>query len=254
MRFHVNQDAALRAGLQAAFKEAIQKHFQLESRELVCEAMPDPRNRQEILFYESSEGGAGVLRQLVEDPAVIPALARRALEICHFDPDTLADLRADTCGKACYECLLDYFNQADHPLLNRYELVTTLAELARAECRPAGGTGTRDDRLAELRRRCDSTLEQKWLDHIERHRLRPPSDAQFLIEPCSTRPDFYYRDHHAAIYIDGPVHDQPDQRRTDAEIDERLIMAGYSVIRFHHAADWPSIFRQHPDIFGASQA
>ena len=254
MRFHVNQDAALRAGLQAAFKEAIQKHFQLESRELVCEAMPDPRNRQEILFYESSEGGAGVLRQLVEDPAVIPALARRALEICHFDPDTLADLRADTCGKACYECLLDYFNQADHPLLNRYELVTTLAELARAECRPAGGTGTRDDRLAELRRRCDSTLEQKWLDHIERHRLRPPSDAQFLIEHCSTRPDFYYRDHHAAIYIDGPVHDQPDQRRTDAEIDERLSMAGSSVIRFHHAADWPSIFRQHPDIFGASQA
>ena len=254
LRFHVSQDATLRAGLQAAFKEAIQKHFQLESRELIGEAMPSPQDRQEILFYESSEGGAGVLRQLVEDPTVIPALARRALEICHFDPETLVDLRADRCGKACYECLLDYFNQSDHTLLDRYAIQATLAELARAECRPAGGSGTREDRLAELRRRCDSTLEHKWLDQLERLRLRPPSDAQFLVETCSTRPDFYYRDHHAAIYIDGPVHDQPDQRRADEELDDRLLNAGYSVIRFHHAADWMSIFRQHPDLFGEPQA
>ena len=43
---------------------------------------------REILFYEASEGGAGVLRQLAEDPTVLPALARRALELCHYDPDT----------------------------------------------------------------------------------------------------------------------------------------------------------------------
>src|SRR5205085_308699 len=56
------------ASVQAALKGAIQKHFQLEPRELNSESMPSPRDRQEILFYEASEGGAGVLRQLVEDP------------------------------------------------------------------------------------------------------------------------------------------------------------------------------------------
>ena len=120
MRFEPPRSGAEMASLQAAFKEAIQKHFQLEPRELSCEPMPSPQDRQEILFYEASEGGAGVLRQLAEDPAVLPLLARRALEICHFDPDTLEDKGAQTCGKACYECLLDYGNQPDHKDLDRH--------------------------------------------------------------------------------------------------------------------------------------
>lgn len=254
MRFEPVRSEAEMASLQSAFKEAIQKHFQLEPRELTCESMPSPRDRQEILFYEASEGGAGVLRQLVEDPNVIPALARRALEICHFDPTTLADTKAETCGKACYECLLDYFNQPDHQILDRYVVRDILAELAHSECKPAGGMGSRAERMVELRRRCDSKLETRWLDMIDRYVLRPPSDAQLVIESCSTRPDFFYREYNAAIFVDGPVHDEPDQIRADEEINERLMLAGYVVVRFHHRADWPAVFRSHPDIFGTPQS
>ena len=254
MRFEPVRSEFEMASLQSAFKEAIQKHFQLEPRELTCEAMPSPRDRQEILFYEASEGGAGVLRQLVEDPNVIPALARRALEICHFDPDTLADTKAETCGKACYECLLDYFNQPDHQVLDRYLVRDILAELARSECKPAGGMGSRAERMVALRRRCDSKLETRWLDLLDSLVLRPPSDAQLVIEACSTRPDFFYREYNAAIFIDGPVHDEPDQLREDEEINQRLMWAGYVVIRFHHRADWPAIFRSHPDVFGTPQS
>jgi len=238
------------AALQAAFKEAIQKHFQLESRELASEAMPSIQNRREILFYESSEGGAGVLRQLVDDPAVIPALAQRALEVCHFNPDTLEDVGAETCGKACYECLLDYTNQPDHSILDRSLIRDILAQLAQGESRPAGGAGSRAERLVALRRRCDSKLEQRWLDVVDALALRPPSDAQFLIESCSTKPDFFYREYNAAIYVDGPPHDGLDQIRADEEITRRLLETGYVVIRFHHGADWPDIFHKHPDVFG----
>ena len=242
------------ASLQAALAEAIQKHFQLEPRELATEALPSSRDRREILFYEAAEGGAGVLRQLVEDPQVIPALARRALEICHFDPDTLHDDHAERCGKACYECLLDYGNQPDHPLLDRYRIRDFLAALIHAECRPAGGTGSREERLAELLRRCDSQLERRWLEQVEALKLRLPSDGQYLIESCSTRPDFYYADGGAAIYVDGPPHDTPEQIHTDEAITARLQEAGYAVIRFHHQADWAAIFQRHPDIFGVPQA
>src|SRR4029077_8624464 len=128
--------------------------FQLESRELASEALPSSKDRKEILFYESSEGGAGVLRQLVEDPMVIPRLARQALEICHFNPDTLEDLAADRCGKACYECLLDYGNQPDHLLLDRFLIKGILSQLAGSTCQPAGGMGSRAERMEKLRARC----------------------------------------------------------------------------------------------------
>ena len=75
MKFEPPRSDSEMASLQAAFKEAIQKRFQLEPRELSCEPMPSTKDRREILFYESSEGGAGVLRQIVEDPAVLPHLA-----------------------------------------------------------------------------------------------------------------------------------------------------------------------------------
>jgi len=254
MRFEPPRSGPEMASLQSAFKQAILMHFQLEPRELTCEPMPTPRDRKEILFYEASEGGAGVLRQIVEDPSILPILARHALQACHFNPDTLEDMESGTCGKACYACLLDYFNQPDHKDLNRHAIRDLLSELSRATCRPAGGAGSRAARMAELRRRCDSQLEKRWLDLIDSMVLRPPTEAQFLIEDCLTRPDFYYREHAAAIYVDGPPHDEPDQVREDEAVTRRLMDAGYIVVRFHHGEDWTGILRRHPDIFGPIRA
>jgi len=253
MRFEPTRSRPEMASLQAAFKQAILRYFQLEPRELLCEPMPSAQDRYEILFYEASEGGAGVLRQIAEDPAVLPLLARHALEICHFDPQTTEDKGAATCGKACYQCLLEYTNQPDHKDLDRHLIAGFLKELSESICRPAGGAGSRAERIIALRKRCDSQLEKRWLDLVDELLLSPPSDAQYLIESCSTRPDFYYRDNNAAIYIDGPPHDEPDQMRQDETITKRLLEMGYIVIRFHHKADWREIFLRHPDIFGRAR-
>jgi len=185
---------------------------------------------------------------------VLPLLARRALEVCHFDPGTLDDRGAATCGRACYACLLDYGNQPDHKDLDRHLIRDLLAGLARSACRPSGGAGSRAERIAALRRRCDSALEQRWLALVDALLLQPPSDAQFLIESCSTRPDFYYAEANAAVYIDGPPHDEPAQIREDERITRRLIEAGYAVIRFHHRDDWRAVFARHPDVFGVPAA
>lgn len=251
IRFEPARSIGEMASLQAALKEAIQQQFQLEPRELACEPMPGSSDRNELLFYEASEGGAGVLRQLVDDPAAIAALARRALTVCHFNPDTFEDEYADVCGQACYRCLLSYGNQTDHQLLDRMLIREILRDLLGAETRPAGGAGTREERMLALRGKCDSKLEQKWLAALDALVLRPPSDAQYLIEACSTRPDFFYRDFNAAIYVDGPPHDTPEQIRADEEITRKLQEAGYIIIRFHHRAEWREIFLRHPDVFGA---
>ena len=103
------------ASLQAAFKEAIQKQFQLEPRELACEPMPAPQTARRSSSTRRPKAAPACCGSSWRIRGSLPQLARRALEICHFDPDTLEDTAPDACGKACYECLLDYGNQPDHP-------------------------------------------------------------------------------------------------------------------------------------------
>src|SRR5207249_5363372 len=56
------------------------------------EPLPNRDFRNLLLFYEAAEGGAGVLRQLASDPTALPRVATQALQLCHFDPETGADL------------------------------------------------------------------------------------------------------------------------------------------------------------------
>ena len=167
-------------------------------------------------------------------------------------PSTTA--RPTSCGKACYECLLDYGNQPDHKDLDRTLIRDFLSDLARAECRPAGGPGSRAERVATLRKRCDSQLEERWLDHVDTLGLRLPSDAQYRIPGYPTQPDFFYREASVAIYVDGPPHDTPDKIREDEAITKAL--DGDGVYRDSGSTTTPTgwpVFRRHPDIFGAAR-
>ena len=102
-----------------------------------------------------------------------------------------------------------------------------------------------------MRKRCDSRLEERWLDQVDTLGLRLPSDAQYRIPGYPAQPDFFYRDADAAIYIDGPPHDTPHQIREDDAATKALMEMGYIVLRFHHDDDWLAIFRRHQDLFGA---
>ena len=106
------------------------------------------------------------------------------------------------------------------------------------------------ERLTALRKRCDSRIEQHWLDVVEALGLWLPSDGQYAISGHYTRPDLLYREANAAICIDGPPHDAPDQAREDRARTRTLIEAGYLMLRFHQADTWPALFRRHPDLFG----
>ena len=243
------------ATLQAALKQAIQKVFQLESSELAVEPLPNVEERNMLLFYEASEGGAGVLRQIAEDPNMLSVIAREALELCHYDPDTGEDLATEIpqieCEAACYDCLLDYGNQPDHKHIDRKEILPFLRQLLEARTEASGSSVSRADHYDDLFKRCGSDLEKKWLKQVYDQQLLLPNEGQKLIEECSTRPDFYYvQNGKFAIYIDGTPHDDPEQKAKDNDINNLLIDRGYVVIRFHYAADWNAIFDEYSEIFG----
>jgi len=114
---------------------------------------------------------------------------------------------------------------------------------------------SRAEHLEQLRNLCGSELERAWLAALEQHTLRLPNHAQYLIAACGVRPDFYYDvdGYHAAVFVDGPHHDDPDQKARDQENDDRLFMAGIESIHFHYQDDWTTIFRDRADIFGGSE-
>jgi len=243
------------ASLQAALKRGIQAIFQLEDQELAAEPLPTRDNRRVLLLFESAEGGAGVLRRLLDDPAALAQVARETLEICHFDPDTGEDRHraahaTEDCDAACYDCLFSYGNQRDHRLLDRLLIRDTLLALARASVHAAPGFRSPDEHLERLRRQCDSRLEQRFLDLVAERHLRLPTHGQRLIEGASARPDFLYQDQQVAVFIDGPPHDDHAHAERDGEATARLEDLGWTVVRLHHSEDWPSKLSEMPSVFG----
>jgi len=248
------------ASVQAALKSAIQAVYQLEEAELAAEPLPTDRERRSILIYEAAEGGAGVLHHLASDPGALREVARAALEICHYDPDTLEDRRrhpraTEDCSVACYDCLLSYSNQRDHTLLDRRAARDGLAALRDATVTVAPRAVSRGEHLASLLERCGSDLERKWLRFLDERKLNLPTDAQLLIRECGARPDFAYARGaiKLAVYIDGPVHDDPQQRARDAEQESRLLSLGWVVQRFRHDGDWEAQVREFPSVYGGHE-
>lgn len=242
-------DARLLISLMWALKSGIQAAFQLEDSELAAETLPDADDPRGILLYEASEGGAGVLRRLVDEPDALARAAREALALCHFDPLTGEDLpvpaAAEACEAACYDCLMSYSNQRVHQMLDRFAVRDTLLALAQ------GNVTAQPGRLERLSGACDSELERRWLRLLVRGGHRLPDACQTRIDACQARPDFSYERPRAAVYVDGPVHEFPERADRDATQTKCVERAGYRVLRFgSDEGEWPALLERHPDLFG----
>ncbi len=251
-------DSEVMASLQSVFKEAIQRLYQLEEYELAAEPLPSSDDRQVILLYEAAEGGAGVLRRLIDDATAIHQIARCALDLCHFNPDDGSDLgkaphSKEECVAACYHCLMNYSNQRDHMLLDRHRIKDLLLELSHARVETAPTQIPRAEHLKRLKNNTDSQLERDWLDFMDVRNLRLPSRAQVWMEPCHTRPDFVYDACHAVVYIDGPSHQYPDRKQRDAAQTACMEDCGYTVIRFTDSQQWDMMIRNYPHVFGSME-
>jgi len=148
-------DDAQMATLQHAIIRAIETEHVLETGELLGEPLPARDNRKAILLYEASEGGAGVLKRLMAGPRPWHDLASRALDLMHFERDESGVLveRTDSCKAGCYRCLLSYYNQPDHELIERRDpdVQALLLSLLACEAGSSPATGSADPWLTALR-------------------------------------------------------------------------------------------------------
>lgn len=256
--------------LQYALKRGIESVYQLEESELMAEPLPGRDMRQAILFFEAAEGGAGVLTRIATETEALRAVAAEALEIMHFNRPAESrswkktDLTQQTdehgkpiCEAGCYKCLLSYYNQPDHLLIDRQDqeadgLVLgilcrlTLSRSERDSLERA--TGEPSSELEEL---STSRLQKAWLAYVEKHGYLKPDRAQHKLAAVGVYADFLYDAFNLVVFIGDPHHENDSQRAKDADIDQRLEDLGFIVVRFsEEPGSWPSVFAANADLFG----
>ena len=241
------------ATLEHALRRGIERVYQLEPSELASERIGQS-GRRGILFYEASEGGYGILRALAVERDALAGVAREALVACHYQPDSLEDLKAE-CLRACYDCLLSYTNQRDYSLLDRALARDLLAEIASSETHPKVGGRDYHEHYQWLRALADSRseLERRFLDHLYATGRRLPDDAQrALADHHGTVPDFFY-EKYTCVFCDGSVHDEPAQREKDMKVRQELEDLGYRVIVIRYDRDLEEQISRYPDVFGEAR-
>lgn len=180
--------------IQHALLRGIEIAFQLEEGEVLGEPLPSRDDRKAILTYEATEGGAGVLSQIIENSEALRRVARTALSLMHYDnveeaiaagdASLLVD-QADKCVRGCYRCLLSYFNQPDHEKIDRTNIETKqlLIDIARGERLLAQAAPA-------------SHEESGWLGEFKKSSL-PAPDAETLTLAGQSFP-YVWRTHRVA--------------------------------------------------------
>jgi ribosomal protein L37AE/L43A len=250
--FRLTHEASDQAAtsLRYALERGVEAEFQLEDSELSSEALPDTGGRARMLFTESAEGGAGVLRRLHSEPDALARAARKALEIAHFRPDGSdvgsAEGARERCEKACYDCLLSYGNQTDHQSIDRHSVRDLLMELAAADTSPTGASGPAGDRVDEIRAQVESQLERDFVELLVTHDFALPDGVRESVESTAVQANFVYRSDGAAL----AVFVEEETPADAGDVEEKLIDIGWSVLRLKAGDDWVSKLREHSYAFG----
>jgi hypothetical protein len=216
--------------LKETLLQAIIRTFYLDEGEIDGFTAPDPDDEEQkrIILYEVEEGGIGVLHSLIQKPQLLKVLINNSLDVIHIDPETLRE-HDDSCSQACYNCLLRYWNQREHLLLDRDLVKDFLIELQNptiTEIDPLTG------HLEDLISQTESDFEKKVLYEIKDKGYRLPDEAQKLIqenhEPI-TRADFFYEPK-TCVFVDGPAHDKDYVKSGDQRKRRRIKSLGYRII------------------------
>jgi len=190
----------------------------------------DTRERH-IILYEMAEGGTGAVRSLF-NPYRLKEIFFRIRELLHeFD-------KKEGCSSACYECLLSFYNQREHGLLDRTRILPFLQSFENLSIENVR-TEEQNTQLSDLLSKCESGLEKKFLNALVANKKRLPDSAQeVLLDPETrspiARPDFFYKSENLAVFIDGNPHDRDYVQKDDERKRGKLKEVGYRPVTIRY--------------------
>jgi len=224
--------AAFYTTLSHTLARALMVAFNLDEREVNGFLAPSTSSGQapspdtdgipyRIVLYETAVGGSGVLASLAE-PGRLATVIERARELLHEgDPE-------GGCQKACYACLLSFYNQRAHALLDRTLVLPWLQSLEGTTVEPI----VSEDRFEALASQCQSELEREALQAIRERGLPLPDEAQRTLydgnEPLAIA-DFFYEPR-ILLFVDGSPHYRDYVQAADERKREQLKRLNYRVV------------------------
>ena len=235
-------DDSTAATFRYALERGAEAYFQLEDSELSTESLPDAAGHGRFLLIESAEGGAGALRRLVAEPSLMADIARKALEVIHFDEAgndlDHAPRATDRCELACYDCLLSYHNQTQHALIDRHKVRDLLLTLT-------GAQTIADTETIELPTELPaSATEDDFARWLADHGHRLPTGVG--VETPGGRIDLAFHTPTGPAAVLYP--------ETDADIGFTLEDLGWTVVRVSRdEREWPQLVAALPSVFGPAQ-
>jgi hypothetical protein len=205
---------------------ALMVAFNLDEREVNGFLAPAPDANDapyRVVLYETAAGGSGVLASLAE-PGRLAQVVERARELLHEgDPE-------GGCAKACYACLLSFYNQRDHDLMDKQLVLPWLQTLEGLTVELEAS----EDQFEALAARCQSELERQVLQAIAERGLRLPDAAQEMLYDSDGSPlavaDFAYPDKRIVVFVDGSPHHRDYVQAADRRKRLRLKALGYRVV------------------------
>lgn len=243
-------DYAGRVTLQYALKTAVERVFQVESSELGITPIGNP-DSPNLLLYEASEGSLGVMAAMVRESATWQKVMDEAWSLCRYD-------EAEYLEKASYKDLLSYYNQPDHPVIDRQLIKAALQRLRSARVEVGSSqAGSYDEQYKRLLERYDSSssTELKFLNYLYERGLRLPDEAQRRVDGLYCQPDFYYAPALGSnpvpvhVFCDGTPHDQTSVKERDELQRAAIIDMGHDYIAYYYKDSLNELVASRPDIF-----
>ena len=191
-----------------------------------------------------------MLTRIVAEPATLSRVALEALRVAHFDigddgsklptdPRALADVPGTLCVAACYRCLMSYYNQPDHELIDRRNVAARelLLRLARSKTTGLGAPAPMATITPPAAAASDPVLA-RWLQRAAEGGI-PQPDADPLVDG-EVRLPLVWRAHYVVAVFDG----------VPAAAAERLKDKAFEVVAFGPDSEWAASFKRRATALG----
>ena len=192
--------------------------------------MDSDERKKEIIIYETAEGGVGYL-QTIFNKNRFEQIISTTLELLHENDQDKG------CLKACYECLLNFYNQREHENFDRRLAVPFLRKIQSVEIRKDIQPDS-ESISKSLLEKCASEFEKEVLYEIHRRRLVLPDEANKTIFDKNTpiaQADFFFAKKNIVLFIDGGPHGKDYVIKADEKKRRELMNLGYRVHSIHYS-------------------